>query len=156
MVATNSARESAEFPFFDNIFSAFWGVSGSAIGMSVDRTDGEILIPVERGGFIRAAVKQSPERINRAVQNIYHAYRLGREWRDWVRVMMATKRQVLQAWDHWATTHVAPALQLRTNDAFHFFAYLQRERSHLFELGGTGDHRQVVLGWLLQERKVLD
>ena len=55
------------------------------------------------------------------------------------------KTLVLQEYRSWRLAHPSDDAQL-------FFAYLQKEKSHLLKFKASGDKWQVVNGWILNCR----
>jgi hypothetical protein len=67
------------------------------------------------------------------------------------------KRQIIREWDRWAVEHVPSTRKGTGTDALIFFGYLQNEHSEFLDFKAKGQDRwQIIHGWLLRERKVID
>jgi hypothetical protein len=68
------------------------------------------------------------------------------------------KRAIIREWDQWwAAKHLPTNRKAIGDDGMMFFLHLQNERQHLLDFRTKGrDPWQIIQGWLLQQRKVID
>jgi len=67
------------------------------------------------------------------------------------------KLAILNAWDRWAADQGLVAGDINGAEALKFFNLLDSRRSPLLDFkSGTTDKWQMVHGWLLSSRRVLD
>lgn len=62
------------------------------------------------------------------------------------------ERLIVQAWRGWCRAHVPLEREPNGNDALLFYAYLQRDQSHLLSFRCLGDKWQVINGWIMKNK----